>query len=67
MKYEINNITVALGLYGSCVDSGFKNFTINSFESLTTCTKGGLINDFGTSGTKFLAAMHPIGNYIYIY
>ncbi len=65
MKYEINNIPTSMGLYGSCVSSNItKNFNL---ASLADCTKGGLINDFGTSGTKFLGAMHPIGNYIYIY
>ncbi|RIA90154.1 hypothetical protein C1645_849689 [Glomus cerebriforme] len=60
MKVEINNVTAVFGLYGSCVDSKFANFQINSFAGLFTCTKGGLISDFGTAGSKFLEAMHPI-------
>ncbi len=64
MKYEIDNISTVLGLYGSCVSNVTKTFNIDSFAA---CTKGGLINDFGTHGTKFLGAMHPIGNYIYIF
>nr|CAG8582488.1 5379_t:CDS:2 [Entrophospora candida]CAG8591661.1 5542_t:CDS:2 [Entrophospora candida] len=60
MKYEINNITVQLGLYGSCVGSNFTN-PLHP-ESLLECAKGGMINGIGTSGTKFLAAMHPMGD-----
>ncbi|CAB4414073.1 unnamed protein product [Rhizophagus irregularis] len=61
MKYEINNITTQLGLYGSCVhDNINENFKLQDLENLFTCTKGGLIGDFGHSGTRFLGAMHPI-------
>ncbi|PKC67293.1 galactose oxidase [Rhizophagus irregularis] len=63
MKYEINNITTQLGLYGSCVhDNINENFKLQDLENLFTCTKGGLIGDFGHSGTRFLGAMHPIGD-----
>ena len=52
MKYELNNIVVKLGIYGSdCIEKGFK------------CSGGGLVSDIGGSGTKFLTAMHPIGKY----
>jgi len=64
MKYEINNILTVLGLYDSYISNVTKTFNIDGFA---TCTKGSLISDFGTHGTKFLGAMHPIGNYIYIY
>lgn len=65
MKYEINNITTTLGLYGSCVQNSFnENFKLQDLEKLFSCTKGGLISDFGNSGTRFLGAMHPIGKYI---
>ncbi|GBC05023.1 hypothetical protein RclHR1_00060036 [Rhizophagus clarus] len=61
MKYEINNVTTQLGLYGSCVhDSINQNFELQNLASIFTCTKGGLIDDFGNAGTKFLGAMHPI-------
>lgn len=54
-----------MGSYGSCVhDNINQNFKLQDLESLFTCTKGGLINDFGHAGTKFLGAMHPIGKYI---
>ena len=46
IKYELNNIVVKLGIYGSDCVKG-------------RC--GGLISDIGGPGTKFLVAMHPLG------
>src|SRR2546430_16147642 len=63
MKIEANNTVVQLGLYGSCVRTGFTN----SFhpESIIDCAKGGLLNVAGSSSIKFFAAMHLIGNFIH--
>ncbi|CAH1762550.1 16304_t:CDS:2 [Entrophospora sp. SA101] len=58
MQYAASNITAQLGIYGSCVGSNFTG-PLHP-EILLGCAKSGLINEIGTSGTKFLAAMHLV-------